>query len=251
MDRSVLDGVLAGYGRLAVLFSGGRDSEVLLRTAVEVLGRESVLSLTADSPLLAGFYRDHIIGVCRELDIEPVRIMVWDHMDPLIMANDSRRCYHCKKAIYTVLSFEARLRGFEAVADGTTRDDLGEDRPGLRAALEQGILHPFVEACIGNSAIAELAGELVAAGTFPPPDSCLATRLPAGTGITRELLGIVEKLEQPVRPLAKGRFRIRMTTAGIRVEYEEIDSGAVISRLPEIEELAAGLGLEVETVRTG
>lgn len=250
MKTESLTSILGEYRGLAVLFSGGRDSEVLLRAAVASALPVRVISITADSPLLADFYRQRVRKVCCELGLEPVMLPVWREMEPLLQRAGMERCYGCKSTIYRVLSSEALARGAGAVADGTTADDLEEHRPGLRAAKEEGIVHPFVRAGMGRREVMDLGRSLGIRDDGPPPDSCLATRIPGGTPVTDRLLRLVETVEAPLRPLVRGRFRVRVMTGLLRVEYETVDGETVRSHIRELEIIAGRAGMGIETVLT-
>jgi len=248
--KSSLNSILGEYRSLAVLFSGGRDSEVLLRAAVSSSDPGSVLSITADSPLLADFYRRRIRQVCGELGLVPAMLPVWRKMEPLLRKNGTERCYVCRKTVYGVLFPEALARGAGTVADGTTVDDLEERRPGLRAAEEEHIMHPFVLAGMGRSDVIELGRSMGMRDDGPPPDSCLATRIPEGMELTRELLRLVESVEAPLRPIVRGRFRVRVMPGILRVEYQTVDGEKVLSCLREMETTAGRAGMGIETVLT-
>jgi uncharacterized protein len=244
-----LSEVLGSFERLAVLLSGGVDSEVLLRAAVRRLGPGSVLALTADTCFQAEHYRKMIPVVCSGLGVELARVKY----DPLtssdIVKNGSDRCYHCKKAVYSHLRMEAYRRGFPVIADGTNLDDLDEHRPGLLAASEENVLHPFVAACMGKNDIRNLSESLGMADPGRPSDSCLATRISEELELSQERLLLIEKLEAPLRPHVRGRLRVRLGSKGITLEYEEIDAGLVLeaARMWDIPFATASPGERPET----
>jgi len=223
-----LSEVLSSFERLAVLLSGGVDSEVLLRAAVRRLGSGSILALTADTCFQAEHYRKRIPVVCDSLDVELARVTY----DPLtssdIVSNGPDRCYHCKKAIYSHLRAEAFRRGFPVIADGTNLDDLDDNRPGLQAASEENVLHPFVAAGMGKFDIRNLSKSLGMADPDRPSDSCLATRISEELELSQERISLIERLEAPLRPHVRGRFRVRLGSEGITLEYEEIDAELVL-----------------------
>jgi uncharacterized protein len=237
--------VLAPLCRLAVLVSGGIDSEVLLHAAVSSLGAGSVLALTAYTCFLAEGYRLRIPEVCRKLGVRHVPVK-WDPLQvDEVAANAPDRCYHCKRAVYSLLASEAYRRGFPLAADGTSMDDLEEDRPGLRAAEEQNIIHPLVAAGMGKAEVRELGRQLGVDHPDRPHDSCLATRIPAGTALTAEKLRLVEKLEAPLIHVVTGRFRARLTPEAVVLDYTPADSELLQRHLEGIRETAAEAGLEL------
>ncbi|MCK4503990.1 MAG: hypothetical protein KAW14_00110 [Candidatus Aegiribacteria sp.] len=227
--------------RCAILFSGGTDSEVLLRTAADVLGTKNVISLTAALPFLAGFYRDSIKRVTSEIGIESIFVSVNPMNNPAFVNNTPERCYVCKREVYGKLRGKARSLGYTAVMDGTNADDLEEYRPGLEAAGEYGILHPFLETGIGKADIGRMA--VAVCGTVIPSDSCLATRIVEGHPITVELIELVEKMEAPLRPSVQGRLRVRTDGNKLTVRYSEIDSDVVEKHRQELLDIADSAGL--------
>lgn len=229
--------------RCAILFSGGADSEILLRAAADVLDSENVISLTADSPFLAGFYRDSIQRVTTEIGIESIFVDVNPMNNPAFVSNTPERCYICKREVYGKLKEEARSLGFTAVMDGTNTDDQEEYRPGLEAAAEYGIIHPFIKAGMGKADIGRMAVASAVCGKVIPSDSCLATRVVEGHSITLELVELVEKMEAPLRPLVQGRFRVRTDGYKFTVIYSETDSDVVEKHHEELLGIAKAAGM--------
>ncbi len=233
----------------AVLFSGGIDSEVLLRAATDALSPENVVSMTADSPFLAEFYRDSIRRVAAEIGIESIFVNVNPLDNPIFIKNTSERCYVCKREVYGKLREKARSLGFTAVMDGTNTDDQEECRPGLAAAGEYGILHPFLEAGMGKADIGRMAAALAAFGIEKPSDSCLATRIVEGHPITLELVELIGKMEAPLRPLVQGRFRVRTDGSKLTVRFSKIDSDVVDKHREELLGIADSAGLACKFCR--
>ena len=232
--------------RCAIFFSGGTDSEVLLRAAADVLDPENVISLTADSPFLAGFYRNSILRIASEIGIEPIFVNVNPLDNPAFVNNTPERCYICKQEVYGKLQKKARSLGYTAVMDGTNIDDLEEYRPGLATAEEYSILHPFLEVGMGKADIERMAVSLATCGTVRPSDSCLATRIIEGHSITIELVELVEKMEAPLRPLVQGRLRVRTDGNKLTVRYSEIDSDVVEKHHEELHCIASKAGFQLE-----
>lgn len=234
---------LLGTPRCAILFSGGTDSEVLLRAAADVLNPENVVSLTADSPVLAGFYRDAIQRVTSEIGVESFFVNVNLLNNPVFSKNTPERCYICKREIYGKLQQKASSLGYAAVMDGTNTDDQEEHRPGLAAAETYGIIHPFLKAGMGKADISRMAVTFSVCGIEKPSDSCLATRIVEGHSITPELVELVEKMEAPLRPLVQGKFRVRTDGSKLAVRYSLIDSEVVEEYREELSGTAAAAGL--------
>ncbi|MFO8183902.1 MAG: hypothetical protein R6U39_06975 [Candidatus Aegiribacteria sp.] len=212
----------------------------------------TVVPLTARSPLLADYYVRRVREVCSLLKLEPVFVDLDLLTVPGLAENGPDRCYLCKKELYGTLGRRARAMGCDSVMDGTNVDDLGEHRPGLAAAEEEGIQHPFVEAGMGEEEITALGLRLGTRAEDNPSDSCLATRIPGGTPITRGLLELVERMEAPIRPAVRGRFRARLKEGSmcISVEYEGRDREAVTRHLDRLRECALDHSVCLELRRT-
>ncbi len=228
--------------RLAVLYSGGSDSETLLRASAAALGSGNVMALTADTLLLADFYRNRVREVTGEIGVEHLFVPLNPLSDKEIAANGTRRCYHCKKLIMEGLIGPAGERGFNVVADGTTLDDLADDRPGLAAADEAGVIHPFAEAGLGASEVLELRISLGVLDPAPPSDSCYATRID-GIPLTRKAIEIVALLEEPLRAYARGRIRVKYDGECLDLNYTASDEDLILGKIEELRRRAALCGL--------
>ena len=239
-----LKDLLKRQKKLAIMFSGGLDSEVLVRAALSVLGKDNILVLTAESPLMADFWKEHIAETGRQLGIDIICIRT----EPLSIAelrdNGSTRCYHCKKLMYSILSGKARERGYDITADGTLKSDMSEDRPGLRAAREERIFHPFAEAGISKDGV-ERIGKCLGMKRLFPSDSCLATRIDRKLTLTPERLQLIDEMEATLRPYANGRFRANFDGLSFTVEYAGIDRKLIDSKKHLLIEIAGQIGYEI------
>ncbi len=230
---------LKGMNRIGILVSGGCDSEVLLRAAADVLGSANTVAFTAVTPFIAKYYTEIVKASAKELNVKLIQVL----LDPLeithIKANTAMRCYHCKKAIYSTIKAEALKENITILADGTNLDDTVEHRPGMKAAEELKILHPFKTACMTKADVRTLGGLLKMADPNRPADSCLATRIPEGTPITAKLISLIEKLEQPLRSQVKARLRARMSNNSIILEYKTTDKRLVEASQKQLQVIAA------------
>ena len=209
-----LKNILAGYGQVAVAFSGGADSSLLLWSALQLLGRENILVLSAVSCLIPAaerkgmqtwFARHGVQSPPKHLCLDP---------DPLnreaFITNPSDRCYICKTHTYRLFLEIAARYGIALLADGTNRDDLNSHRPGLRTIRELNIRTPLAEAGLDKQEI-RLISRAEGLDTWESPSSsCLATRIPAGMSITAERLELIASLEANLREKGFSGCRVRL-----------------------------------------
>jgi TIGR00268 family protein len=175
---------------LAVAFSGGVDSSLLLRVAADTLGRRAV-AITLKSPYMSGREIKEAMEFTRTYGI---RHEILELEAPEAVKNNPQdRCYVCKKAVFTRLIELAKHLGFTNVADGTNLDDLGEYRPGLKAKDELGVLSPLKG--LKKSEIRELSRELGLPTADKPSYACLLTRLPYDREFSAEEISLVERAE--------------------------------------------------------
>jgi len=238
--------ILLEHNPVAVLVSGGCDSEVLLRAAAQTLGTGSVLALTARTPLLTRLALERAERLAQSLSVNHVVFSLDLLDDPFVGHNTPERCYHCKKRIYTRAREEAASGGILHLADGTNQDDTKEHRPGLRAAREEGILQPFALAGMTKRQVRDLGARLGMPDPERPADSCLATRFRENTSLTLEQLSLVESLESLVKPLLKGRLRARQQDRTVLLEFMACDQATVENHLPELTLIAERHGLTLQ-----
>lgn len=222
---------LAGYGRVAIAFSGGVDSTLLLKIARDTLG-DHCLALFADSLLQPREEREGAMATAHHIGA-PLLVVPFAPLDlPEFTANPVDRCYHCKKAIFSTLLGLARERDLPWLADGTNSDDLGKDRPGLRAVAELGVTSPLAEAGLGKAEIRLLSQALGLPTWNKPSASCLATRIPAHTAITASDLGLVDAAEGYLHTLGYHGCRVRLQGSSTTLEVATGD----IARLGQRED---------------
>jgi uncharacterized protein len=248
-----LERVVSTADSAIVAFSGGVDSSLVAAAAHRAV-RSRALAVTAISPALASGELDGARAVADQIGIAHRAITTNELARPAYRANGSDRCYHCKTELYEALASLAHVEGFTTLFSGANVDDLGDWRPGLRAAEEHGVRHPLIEAGLGKSQIRALARELNLPSAEKPAMPCLASRLPFGTEVSSEILAQIDRAEQALKRLGYRELRVRHLADRARVELGEDDlARASADTLSEAVRSAGYLEVEIarEPLRSG
>jgi uncharacterized protein len=223
-----LDREISGYGRLVVAFSGGADSALLAYIATQTLGRDQVLCATAISPSLGEDARADCEALASEWNLRWVGVATNEVDDPAYIANDLDRCYHCKTELMSVLGGLAEQER-ATVALGVNLDDLGDWRPGQRAARERGAVFPFVDANLTKQEVRDISRILELRTWDKPANACLSSRVPHGTPVTIAVLSQVDRAEAALRRVGLSQLRVRHYGDTARIECPDDDMATVLS----------------------
>ena len=217
------------HPRLVVALSGGVDSAVLLALAVEALGAGNVVAVTGRSDAVTAEELDDAGRIAATLGVRHEVVDTREMERPEYRENSGDRCFHCRTELFEILNEFGRTQGIPAIAYGAIADDLGEDRPGMEAARRHGVLAPLLDAGLSKidiRALAKVAGLHV---SDKPANPCLASRIPAGTEVTRERLDQVRRAEAGLRELGFREMRVRHHGEIARLELGEAESARLTS----------------------
>jgi uncharacterized protein len=191
-----------------------------------VLG-ERVLAVTALSPSYSQHDRYISESFVRNHSIRHQWLVTYEAENPLYIANNADRCYHCKDELFAQMEKLAATCGFSAIAYGVNSDDTRDFRPGQRAAREHKILTPLLDAGLNKCEIRQLSQRAGLETWDRPASACLSSRVPYGTPVTPELLRKIEFAEQSVRELGFKQFRVRAHGNKARIEIDKLELSRV------------------------
>lgn len=225
--RERLVETLRGYGRVAVAYSGGVDSTVVARAAFEALG-DAAIAVTAVSDSLASGELEEAQEIARAIGIRHRVIRTEEFANPDYVRNAPDRCYFCKSELYGRLSGLLGELGAEVIASGANTDDLGDHRPGMRAAAENGVRHPLQECGLGKAEVRALARGWGLPTWDKPATPCLSSRIAYGVEATPERTRMIDQAESWLR-----RRGLRI----LRVRYHEGDLARIEVPLDDLPRL--------------
>jgi len=242
--------------RVAVTFSGGVDSTLLLKVSIDVLGSGNVLALTAVSPTYPRAEREDAKTLAADMGARLIMFDSTEMEDENFLANTRERCYHCKTSLFKTVRDIAGREGYVFILEGSNADDLKDFRPGRRACLELDVRSPLLDAGLTKEEIRTLSRKLGLKTCEKPAQACLASRIPYGTAITVGRLEDIERAEAFIKGLGIAQVRVRHHGSTARIEVEENDFPLVLDHRNEIAEELMGIGfiyvsLDLHGYRTG
>jgi uncharacterized protein len=244
--------LLRGMTRVVVAFSGGVDSTFLARAAKDALGEGATL-VTADSETYPAAELEETRRLAALLGMRQEVIRTRELDRPEYARNAPDRCFHCKEELFARLEPIALAAGAAQVVYGANMDDLGDHRPGMKAAEARGVRAPLIEAELWKEEIRALSQALGLPTWNKPSFACLSSRFQYGDAITAEKLRRVDDAEAFVRSLGFRQFRVRHHDRLARLElapdemgrlWQEDRHGAIVRRFRELGYLYVTLDLQ-------
>ena len=232
-----------------VAYSGGADSAYLAWAAYRALGDKAV-AITADSASLPESHKKDAEEFAREQGFRHEYIATHEFDNPDYLKNDSSRCFHCKDELFSRLDQVAGERGIAHVVYGVNVDDLGDFRPGQKAAKIHEVKAPLVDAGLTKAEIRELSKRAGLKTWDRPASACLSSRIPYGTPVTIENVRTVDRGEDAIRALGFRQFRVRFHGDVVRIEIapEELERAMTLEMSRRFTEIFKGLGFHYVTL---
>jgi pyridinium-3,5-biscarboxylic acid mononucleotide sulfurtransferase len=242
-----LRSIIKNYEKVIIAFSGGVDSTFLLKIASDTIGNNCI-AVTLHTPAHSLFEMDIVNQIAKSFHLTP-------HIIPLditnfdeIIKNPPDRCYHCKKYMFLRIKEFAEKNNISSILEGSNLDDLNDYRPGLKALKELDIKSPLIQAAFTKQDIRKISKELDLPTWNKPANPCLATRIPYGTPITKEILSKIDKAEEFLYSLGLAQFRVRYHNTIARIEANKKDFDVIFQSSNQIIKRFKDLGFKYITV---
>jgi len=214
---------------VVVAYSGGVDSSYVAYIANAELGPRAVC-ITGQSASLPAYQRAEIDRIVEKFGFQHEIIQTEELENPGYSANNPDRCFFCKDELYTKLESVARGRGIQNIVDGSTVDDLGDYRPGRRAAMQHAVRSPLIEVGLSKTEVRELSRRATLPTWDKPASPCLSSRIAYGTTVTIERLSKVDRGEEILREFGFREFRVRHHDQLVRLEIAQAEMDRVMRK---------------------
>ena len=249
--------LLRSYSKLAIAFSGGVDSTLLLSLAAEELP-DNVIAVTSHVPMTSAKEFEEAKLFCEEQGVNQL-ICTPDVLSlDQVRMNSPERCYYCKTMLFSSMKEAAVENGYFIIADGTNVDDLADYRPGMKAIKELGVVSPFLEAGFTKNDIRDLSLQRSLSTWNKQSNACLATRIPYGNELTYDLLSRIDQAEEFLHTLGFDNVRLRVHNDVARIEIgldqfmKILDDSVRESIIEQVKDLGFSyITLDLEGFRTG
>ncbi|AFA48256.1 ATP-dependent sacrificial sulfur transferase LarE [Acetobacterium woodii] len=235
------------FSAVAVAFSGGVDSTLLLKVCVEVLD-DQVLPITVNGAMLPQSEFAEAQALAKDIGATPLVLEADVFSLDNFVKNPADRCYHCKKFIFTHIKNAALKNGYSVILDGSNLDDMKDYRPGIKALGELGIYSPLKESGLTKQDIRDLSAYYHLPTATKPAMACLATRIPTHTIITPETLTAIEAGEDYLKSLGLNQYRLRLLGDTAKIECDPKDFKTIIENRLTLVETLKNLGIKTITL---
>jgi uncharacterized protein len=242
-------GLLHEMGDVIVAYSGGTDSAYLAWAAHQALGERAV-AITADSASIPASHKLDAEAFAQQFGFRHEYVETREFDNPDYVRNDANRCFHCKDELFTVLEKVGLERGVSHIVYGVNKDDLGDYRPGQRAARLHSVKAPLVDADLTKAEIRELSRQAGLPTWDRPAAACLSSRIPYGTPVTIQNIRTVEIGEEEIKALGFRQFRTRFHGELVRIEIarEELPKALTLEMGAKLTAVFKALGYKYVTL---
>jgi uncharacterized protein len=250
LDTARLDkarGIVRDLGSVLIAYSGGVDSSLLLKLALEELG-EGAVAVLASSPAYPEAEQQEARTLAQSLGARLVEVTTSEVELEAYTRNNPDRCFHCKEELFDTLEPIQHDLGLAHLAYGATADDAGDHRPGHGSAVRRGVRFPLLEAGMGKSDIRASARTLGLPNWNKPSFACLSSRIPHGTPVTVAALRQIEAAEQALKAIGFRQVRVRHHGDVARIEVEPAEIQRLVGERDRVVELLRAAGYKFVSV---